>query len=79
MPFGVVRGVGRGMGVLDGGGIVEGEGAVLRVNLGRPIVTNGALATRLFSNYFEDLLMLISVLYGTRKLCYRKHDRAMRR
>jgi len=35
--------------------IVEGEGAVLGVNLRRPIVTNGAFATRLFSNYFEDL------------------------
>jgi len=30
--------------------IVEEEGAVLGVNLGRPIVT------RLFSGYFEDLL-----------------------
>jgi len=29
MPFGVVSGVGRGMGVLDGMEIVEGEGAVL--------------------------------------------------
>jgi len=28
MPFGVVSGVGRGMGVLDGAVIVEGEGAV---------------------------------------------------
>ena len=30
------------MGVLDFGGDVEGEGAFLGVNLGRPIVTNGA-------------------------------------
>jgi len=30
------------MGVLDGMVIVGGEGAVLGVNLGRPIVTNGA-------------------------------------
>ena len=29
MPFGMVSGVGRGMGVLDGVVIVEGEGAVL--------------------------------------------------
>jgi len=35
--------------------IIEGEGAVLEVNLGRLIVTNGAFATRLFSSYFEDL------------------------
>jgi len=41
MPFGVVSGIGRGMGVLDGVVIVEGEGAVLVVNLGRHIVTNG--------------------------------------
>jgi len=33
MPFGVVNGVGRGMGVLDGVVIVEGEEAVLGVNL----------------------------------------------
>jgi len=37
----VVSGVSRGMGVLDGVVVVEGDGAVLRVNLGRPVVTNG--------------------------------------
>ena len=42
MPFGVVSGVDLGMGVV----IVEGEGAVLGVKLGHPIVTNGAFATR---------------------------------
>jgi len=42
MLFGVVSGVGRGMGVLYGMVIVKGKGAVLGVNLGRPIVTNGA-------------------------------------
>ena len=36
MPFGVVIGVGQGMGVLDGVVIVEGEGAFSRVNLGCP-------------------------------------------
>jgi len=46
MPFGVVSGVGLGMGVLDGVVIVEREVAVSGVNLGRPIVTNGAFATR---------------------------------
>jgi len=46
MPFGVVSGVGRRTGVLDG--------------LGRPIVTNGAFATRLFSNYFEDLFTVVN-------------------
>ena len=40
MPFGVVSGVGRGMGVLDGVEIIEGEKEVLGVNVGHPIVTN---------------------------------------
>ena len=40
MPFGVMSGVGRGMGVLDGLVIVGGQGALLGVDLGRPIVTN---------------------------------------
>ena len=40
MPLEVVSGVGRGMGVLDGRGvIVEWEGALIGVNLGHPIVT----------------------------------------
>jgi len=39
MPFGMVSGVGRGMGALDGVVTVEGEGAVLAVNFGCPIVT----------------------------------------
>ena len=41
MPFGIVSGVGREMVVLDGVVIVEGNGAVLWVNLGHPIVSNG--------------------------------------
>jgi len=41
MPFGVVSGVGQGMGVLDGVEIAEWEEAVLGVNVGHPIVTNG--------------------------------------
>jgi len=37
--------------------IVEGEGSVLGMNLGRPAVNNGDSATRLFPNYFgQDLL-----------------------
>jgi len=44
--------------------IVEGEWAVLGVNLGLLVVTSGAFATH-SSNYFEDLLL-------TRKLCHRK-------
>jgi len=50
MPFGVVSGVGRWMGVLDGSDDRRREGAVLEVNLGRPIVTNVA---------FEDLLLCV--------------------
>ena len=41
MPFGVVSGVGRGMGILDGGGYRRWEWAVLGVNVGHPTVTNG--------------------------------------
>ena len=40
MPFGMMSGVGQGTGVLDGVVIVEGERAVLWVNLGRPKLTN---------------------------------------
>jgi len=41
MPFGVVSGLGPGMGVLDfGGDHRRGKGS-LGVNLRRPIVTNG--------------------------------------
>jgi len=50
MPFWVVSGVGRGMGVLDGGSDCQREGAVLEVNLGHPIVTNGD-GVALFPNY----------------------------
>jgi len=39
--------------------IVEGEGTVLWVNLGRPIVTSAGLCDALFSKYFEDLFVLI--------------------
>jgi len=41
MPFEMESGVGRGMSVLDGVEIVEEKGAVLGVNVGHPIVTNG--------------------------------------
>jgi len=71
MPFGMVSGVGRGMGVLDGVVIVEGERAVLGLNVGRPIVTNGDFATRLFPNYFGQYLfklMKSSVMWNVRKL-----------
>jgi len=41
-----VSGVWLGIGVLDFGGDRRSEGATLGVNLGRPIVINGAFATR---------------------------------
>jgi len=50
MPFGMVNGVGRGMGVSDGVVIVQGEGAVLGVNFSRPIVTNGIFFAYLCRN-----------------------------
>jgi len=41
MPFGVLSGVGRGMGVLDFGGDRQRGRGSFEVNLGRPIVTKG--------------------------------------
>jgi len=41
MPFGMVSGVGLGMGVLDFGGDHRRVRGSLGVNLRRPIITNG--------------------------------------
>jgi len=41
MPFGMVSRVGRGMGVFNRGEDRRREGAVLGVNIGHSIVTNG--------------------------------------
>ena len=49
MLFGVVSGVGQGVGELDGMEIVGREGVVLWVNVGHPIVTNGDFVAQLFS------------------------------
>ena len=52
--------------------IVEREGAVLGVNLGRPIVTNGDFATRFFPNYFGQHLFYYFIIYArtaARQLC----------
>ena len=57
MLFGTVSGVGRGMDVLHGVVIVKGEEAVLELNLGHPIVTNGDFAMRHFPNYFWQYLL----------------------
>jgi len=50
MPFGMVSGVGRGMGVLNGGSDRRRRRGSFGVNLGfgHSIVTNRDLATRLF-------------------------------
>jgi len=56
MPFEVVNGVDRRMGVLNGDGDRRRGRGSFGGEFGRPIVTNGAFATRLFSNYSEHLL-----------------------
>jgi len=64
MLFGMVSGVGRGMGALDRGSDRRKERGSFGVNLGRPIVTSGHLAMRLFANYFgQDLLHYYMVIY----------------
>jgi len=40
VPFGVVNGVGRGLGVLDGGVNRRGKGQFWGIKVGRPIVTD---------------------------------------
>jgi len=49
MLFGVVTEVGRGMGVLNGGGNRRRKGTILAVNVGHPILTNGDFMVYLFS------------------------------
>jgi len=51
MPFGVVSGICRGMGVLDGGSDRPRERGSFGVILGRPILTNKD-GDALFPNYF---------------------------
>jgi len=51
--------------------IVEGGGAVLEVNFGHPIVTNGDFATRVFPNYFgQDLFNFMLRHYETYLLTF---------
>jgi len=54
MLFGIVSGVGRRMVVLDGVVIVEGEEAVLGVNLGHPIVTDEDFVASLCGSACSD-------------------------
>ena len=69
----MVSGVGLGMGVLDLCGYrrsTSSRGTVWGVKLGRPIVINGAFATRLFSNYFGDLFISATCHISMSLLCY---------
>jgi len=50
MPFGMVNGVGRGTGVLDGGGDRRRKGEVV----GHPIVTNGDFTAILLLLLLQD-------------------------
>jgi len=54
MPFGVVSGVGLGMGVLDFGGDHRRGRAVWEVNLRSPIVTSGDFLASLCGNAYSD-------------------------
>jgi len=61
MPFGVVSGVGQGMGVLDGGVDLRMGRGSFRDEFGRPIVTSGD-GDALFPNYFGEDLLLFAVV-----------------
>ena len=58
MPFGVVSGVGLGMGVLDFGGDRQREGGSLGVNLWRPIVTNGDFVASLCGRLDQTYVLI---------------------
>jgi len=80
MPFEVVSGVGRRMGVLDGGGDRRRERSCSVVNLGRPIVTNGDFVAKLCkmcktspNDFGEVLLILTSGLSGPHPIILRYH------
>jgi len=49
--------------------IIEGERAVLGLNFGRPIVTNGDFVMRLFPNYFGQYLFIM-LPFSAGLLCY---------
>jgi len=59
MPFGMVSGVSGWRGVLDGGGDLQKGRGIFGGEFGRPTVSNGDSATRLFPNYFgQDLFRI---------------------
>ena len=67
MPFGVVSGVGRGMGVLDVGGDRGRRRGSFGVNVGYPIVTKVILCVRggdvAFPKSLWDFLLMIDHYY----------------
>ena len=67
MPFGMVSGVGRGMGVLDGTGDRRKGSCSLRVK----VVTNGdfGVATWLFPNY-SGISCIVYYIHSKHMLCY---------
>jgi len=73
MPFGVVSRVGREMGVLDGVEIVEGETAVLGVNVGGSSSNFYLLAHRLCDPpiYFGMPVRRMNVVYTDFAFCPR--------
>jgi len=63
VPLGVVSGVGRGMGVLEGGGDHRSGGGNLGVNVGHLIVTNNILCVRGGDAALPKLLWNFLLLY----------------
>jgi len=61
MPSGVVSWVGQGTDVLDGGRSVKG-GALLGMNVGYPIVTNGDFVTYTCVKVHEAIELLFQVV-----------------
>ena len=72
MPFGVVSGVGLGMGVLDFGGDRRRRTGSLGVNLRRPIVANGEfVASSCGSAYSDRAVVWRGEWGGPRHSCVR--------
>jgi len=71
MPFGMVSGsVDRWVNKIGWRRLSKGKGR-FGVNLGRPIVSSGDFATRLFPNNLERTLKLVSVRQVLERLSYR--------
>jgi len=76
MPFGMVSGVGRGIGVLDGSGDRRRERGSFGMNLGRLIVTNGDFvaystrATRFSQITFGEDLLKLSLIHWSKSWSY---------